>query len=165
MLAYFGRNFSKSSNFMHVKLIIRSFTRQNGYGFIPRADPGFFSRGVQSTSLYMRHALWKMGWKFIVCQRTRTTKWFCRPLDKVDRSTMDSTVYDGLLDVMDHRDSFNPLLSEKGSISNLLLLITLNIIPLAGLKKFLVDLTYIWHRLRICMTLSYLVKQTAIMDH
>ena len=58
-----------------------------------------------------------------------------------------------------------PLLSEKGSISNLLLLTTLNIIPLrklASLKTLLVDLTYIWHRFRICMTLSYLVKQTAI---
>ena len=78
---------------------------------------------------------------------------------------MDPSVYDGLLDVMDHRDSFSPLLSEKGSISNLLLLTTLNIIPLrklASLKTFLVDLTYIWHRFRICMTLSYLVKQTAI---
>ena len=77
---------------------------------------------------------------------------------------MDPSVYDGLLDVMDHRDSFSPLLSEKGSISNSLLLITLNIIlvrKLASLKTFLVDLTYIWHRFRICMTLSYLVKQTA----
>ena len=57
---------------------------------------------------------------------------------------MDPSVYDGLLDVMDHRDSFSPLLSEKGSISNLLLLTTLNIIPLrklASLKTFLVDLT------------------------
>ena len=75
---------------------------------------------------------------------------------------MDPSVCDGLLDVMDHRDSFNPLLSEKGSISNLLLLTTLNIIPLASLKKFLVDLTYIWLRFRICMTLSNLIKQTAI---
>ena len=75
---------------------------------------------------------------------------------------MDRTVYDGSLDVMDHRDSFSPLLSEKGSISNLLLLTTLNINSLASLKKFLVDLTYIWHRFRICMTLSYLDKQTAI---
>ena len=78
---------------------------------------------------------------------------------------MDPSVYDGLLNVMDHRDSFNPLLSEKGSISNLLLLKTLNIIPLrqlATLKTFLVDLTYIWHRFRICMTFSCLVKQTAI---
>ena len=78
---------------------------------------------------------------------------------------MDPSVYDGLLDVMDHRDSFSPLLSEKGSISNLLQLTTINIIPLrklASLKTFLVDLTYIWHRFRSCMTLSYLVKQTAI---
>ena len=78
---------------------------------------------------------------------------------------MDPSVYDGLLDVMDHRDSFSPLLSEKGSISNLLLLTTLNIIllrKLASLKTFLVDLTYIRHRFRICMSLSYLVKQTAI---
>ena len=75
---------------------------------------------------------------------------------------MDPSVYDGLLDVMDHRDSFSPTFSEKGSISNLLLLKTLNSIllrKLASLKKFLVDLTYIWHRFRICMTLSYLVKQ------
>ena len=58
-----------------------------------------------------------------------------------------------------------PFLSEKGSISNLLLLTTLNIISLrklASLKTFVVDLTYIWHRFRICKTLSYLVKQTAI---
>ena len=78
---------------------------------------------------------------------------------------MDPSVYDVLHDVMDHRDSFSPLLSEKGSISNLLLLTALNIIPLrklASLKKFLVDLTYIWHRFKICMTLSYLVKQTVI---
>ena len=78
---------------------------------------------------------------------------------------MDPSVYDGFLAVMDHRDSFSSLLSEKGSISNLLLLTTLNIIllrKLASLKTFLVDLTYIWHRFRICMTLSYLVKQTAI---
>ena len=78
---------------------------------------------------------------------------------------MDPSVYDGLLDVMDHRDSFSPLFSEKGSISNLLLLTNLNIIllrKLASLKTFLVDLTYIWHRFRICMTLSYLVKHTAI---
>ena len=78
---------------------------------------------------------------------------------------MDPSVHDGLLDVMDHRDSFSPLLSEKGSISNLLLLTTLNIIPLrklASLKTFFVDLTYIWHRFRICTKLSYLVKQTAI---
>ena len=74
---------------------------------------------------------------------------------------MDRTVYDGLLDVKDHRDSFSPLLSEKGSISNSLLLTTLNIIllrKLASLRTFLVDLTYIWHRFTICMTLSYLVK-------
>ena len=74
---------------------------------------------------------------------------------------MDPSVYGGLLDVIDHRDSFSPLLSEKGLISNLLLLTTLNIISLrklASLKKFLVDLTYIWHRFRICMTLSYLVN-------
>ena len=78
---------------------------------------------------------------------------------------MDASVYDGLLDVMDHRDSFSPLLSEKGLISNLLLLTTLNISllrKLASLKVFSVDLTYIWRRFRICMTLSYLVKQTAI---
>ena len=78
---------------------------------------------------------------------------------------MDPSVYDGFLAVMDDRDSFSSLLSEKGSISNLLLLTTLNIIllrKLASLKTFLVDLTYIWHRFRICMTLSYLVKQTAI---
>ena len=75
---------------------------------------------------------------------------------------MDPSVYDGLLHVMDHRNSFNTFLSEKGPVSNLLPLTTLNIIPLASLKKFLVDLTYIWHRFRICMTLSYLVKQTAI---
>ena len=78
---------------------------------------------------------------------------------------MDPLVYDGLLDVMDHRDSLSPLLSEKGSISNLLLLTTLNIIPLrklASLKKLLVNLTYIWHKFKICITLSYLVKQTGI---
>ena len=71
---------------------------------------------------------------------------------------MDPSVYDGLLDFMDHIDSFSPLLSEKGSISNLLMRTTLNIIPLrkfTSLKKFLVDLTYIWHGFRICMTLSY----------
>ena len=51
----------KIFNFMHVKPIIRSITTQNGYGSIPRADSGFFTRGVQSRSLYMRHALWKMG--------------------------------------------------------------------------------------------------------
>ena len=58
---------------------------------------------------------------------------------------MDPSVYDGLLDVMDHRDSFSPLFSEKGSISNLLLLTTLNIIPLrklASLKTFL-DLEFV----------------------
>ena len=78
---------------------------------------------------------------------------------------MDPSVCDGLHDVMDHGDSFSPLLSEKGSISNLLQVTTLNIITLrklASLKTFLVDLTYIWHRFGICMTLSYLVKQTAI---
>ena len=73
---------------------------------------------------------------------------------------MDPSVYDGL-HVMDHRDLFSPLLSEKSSISNLLLLTTLNNILLRKVAT-LVDLTYIWHRFRICMTLSYLVKQTAI---
>ena len=48
---------------------------------------------------------------------------------------MDPSVYDGLLDVIDHRDSFSPLLSEKGSISNLLLRTTLNIIPLRKLAS------------------------------
>ena len=78
---------------------------------------------------------------------------------------MDPSVYDAILDAMDHRDSFSPLLSETGSISNLLLLRTLKIVPLrklASLNTLLVDLTYIWHRFKICMTLSYSVKQTAI---
>ena len=84
---------------------------------------------------------------------------------------MDPSVYDGLLDVMDHRNSFSPLLSEKGSVSNLPLRTTLNIIPLfhysklASLNKFLAYLTYIWHRFVICMTLSYLVKISVDSDY
>ena len=41
-----GRNFSKFSNFMHVKglfeLIIRLLIKLNGYGSITGVDPGFF---------------------------------------------------------------------------------------------------------------------------
>ena len=47
----------KNLQILYMLVIIRSVTRQNGYGSIPRAVPGFFSRGVQSRSLYMRHAL------------------------------------------------------------------------------------------------------------
>ena len=95
-----------------------------------------FAKSIDQESLHgFRRLIWAKLFainKFSVYQRTRTTIMIpSSVLHKMNRFSMYPSVCEGFLGVIDHGDSISLILSEHGSISNLLTLLrtTLNIIP------------------------------------